>query len=392
MKSVRVVFFADILTEGFDGAVRTMYQIINRIDNTAFEYLFVYGVGPDQILGFESLKIPAVALPVNTTYSMALPVLAQTKLKRTLQAFSPDVVHIATPSLLGNFALNYSIQNRLPVITIYHTHFISYVEYYFRHAQFLINKVRNRMVENQKGFYNRCDKVYVPADSIRQELAGIGIEKEKMQLWRRGVDTNLFTPLKRSEALMLQLTGNSNPTILFASRLVWEKNLKTLFEIYDAIYAYNMNINFVIAGDGIARTACEERMPNAIFTGNIGHEKLSALYASADVFVFPSISETYGNVVLEAMVSGLPCVIADGGGSKDFIDQGVNGFKCEPNNAADYAEKINLILTNYMLRDQFKQRGLKYRHQLSWDQLAQQYFDDITDLAYQHLPQLAAAV
>ncbi len=133
-------------------------------------------------------------------------------------------------------------------------------------------------------------------------------------------------------------------------------------------------------GDGTARQACEERMPKAAFTGKIEHQYLSILYASADVFLFPSVSETYGNVVVEAMASGLPCVIADGGGSKDFIEQGVNGFKCSPYNAADYLEKIELILNNKILSIQLSAEGLKISRQLSWEQLVYTYFDDVSNL------------
>jgi glycosyltransferase involved in cell wall biosynthesis len=389
MKKVRVAFFAEILTEDFDGAVRTMFQLINRIDKTRFEYLFIYGVGPDEINGFESLKIPAVALPVNTNYSMAIPVLAQSRLKKKLNEFAADVVHISTPSLLGNFGVNYALQNRLPVITIYHTHFLSYIDYYLKHTPFLINSFKTRMAENHKLFYNRCNKVYVSSESIKNELVDIGIDPLRMDIWKRGVDTSLFSPLKKDTGLMRKLTGNSNPTILFASRLVWEKNLDTLFAIYDEIQARNLAVNFVIAGDGTARQACEAHMKNAVFIGKADHQYLSVLYASADVFVFPSVSETYGNVVLEAMASGLPCVIADGGGSKDFIEQGFNGFKCNPYDAADYADKIQLILSNNLIAVQFAQEGIQYSNGLSWQQLAERYFDDVTNLSRQQVLLLA---
>jgi glycosyltransferase involved in cell wall biosynthesis len=389
MKNIRVAFFAEILTDDFDGAVRTMFQLIKRINNAEFQYLFIYGVGPDLIEGHESLKIPAIALPVNTTYSIALPVLAQSRLKRKLRDFAPDVVHISTPSLLGGFALNYAIQNHLPTISIYHTHFISYVDYYFKHTPFLISGIKNKLTGSLKAFYNRCDKVYIPAESIRQELLETGIDRDRMQIWKRGIDTALFSPGKKDPRVMIAISGNKKPTILFASRLVWEKNLETLFSIYDELQLRNFPVNFLIAGDGTARKDCEERMPKAIFTGKVDHQRLSVLYASADVFLFPSVTETYGNVVLEAMSSGLPCVIADGGGSKDFIEQGLNGFKCSPNDAIDYVDKIELILSDLHLRDQFINEGLACSQQLSWDKLARQYFADIRLLAHQPMPQLA---
>jgi glycosyltransferase involved in cell wall biosynthesis len=116
--------------------------------------------------------------------------------------------------------------------------------------------------------------------------------------------------------------------------------------------------NFLVVGGGSALKACKLQMPGAIFTGKVNHAQLAVLYASADVFVFPSVSETYGNVVLEAMASGLPCVIADGGGSADFIEQGVNGFKCGPYSPRDYVEKICIVLANEALKQQFCRGGV----------------------------------
>jgi glycosyltransferase involved in cell wall biosynthesis len=381
MKKIRVAFFAEILIEDFDGAVRTMYQLIKRIDRNVFEFLFVYGAGPDSIAGFESLKVPALTLPINTGYTMAIPALVVSELKEEIDNFSPDVVHIATPSLLGSFALKYASQRGLPVISIYHTHFISYIDYYLKHTPFLINKVKQMMAESHKVFYNQCDQVYVPSLSMKDELIDIGIDTYRMKLWQRGMDTNLFSPGHKNDKALRRLTGNDNPTILFASRLVWEKNLETLFEIYTIMQSRHPKVNFIIAGDGVARKASEAKMPNAVFIGKVDHKTLSVLYASATLFLFPSVSEAYGNVVLEAMASGLPCVIADGGGSKDFIEQGINGFKCDPYNAACYVERIELLLKSNSLRAQFIEEGLQYSSRFSWEHLASVYFDDLAEMA-----------
>ena len=379
MKELKVAFFAEILIEEFDGASRTMFQLIKRINAEQFKFLFIYGAGPDDIMGFEGLRIPSVNIPLNSTYTMALPDLAISSIKEKLQQFKPDVIHIATPSILGNFALKYAVKNKIPVISIYHTHFISYIDYYLKHVPFLINKVRKMVASRQKVFYNQCDLIYVPSETIGEELIAIGIQSSRMNLWKRGIDTTLFSPKNKNPAIMRKLTGNDWPTIMFASRLVWEKNLETLFKIYDELQ--DQQVNFLIVGDGIAGTNCKAMMKNAVLTGKVDHQTLATLYASATIFLFPSVSETYGNVVIEAMASGLPCVIADGGGSRDFIRQGVNGFKCEPYHAADYAEKIVFLLKNKELREQFSENGLHLSKQLSWEQLAERYFEDLTGLA-----------
>ncbi|MBG6236227.1 glycosyltransferase involved in cell wall biosynthesis [Pedobacter sp. CAN_A7] len=381
MKKIKVAFFAEMLIEDFDGAARTMFQIIKRINPNHFEFLFFCGTGPEKLYGFDCIRVPTIAVPLNSAYKMAVPALAARRIKSMLEQFAPDVIHIATPSILGNFALKLAYSYQIPVISVYHTHFISYVDYYLRYAPFLIDMVKPLISENQKSFYNQCDIIYVPAESIAADLRSMNIEGKRLKIWKRGLDTSVFSPERKNMEVMKRITGNSNPTILFASRLVWEKNLETLITIYTAIRKKNVEVNFLIAGDGVARKACEKRMPTAIFVGKLEHAELSVLYASADIFLFPSISETYGNVVLEAMSSGLPCIVANGGGSADFIEQGMNGFKCSPQDADDYLSKIQLLLADESLRRKFAEKGLAQSKNCNWEQLTQIYFNDLVNLS-----------
>lgn len=381
MGKLRVAFFAEILIEDNDGATRTMFQLIKRIPHDRFDYLFICGVGPQHIGGFNVLRIPALTLPINVNYKMAVPALAQRILKETLDEFAPDVIHIATPSLLGSYAIDYARKQQLPVLTIYHTHFISYIAYYLKHLPFLIGPVKRQIVKGQRAFYNNCDKVYVPAESIGAELVEMGIQPSRIQIWKRGIDRSLFHPDKRNRAWLQRKTGNTYPTVLFASRLVWEKNLEILFAIYDRLRKSGVKHNLVIAGDGLAADSCRQRMPAAIFLGKVDHESLSVLYASSDVFLFPSVSETYGNVVIEAMASGLPCVIADGGGSRDFITPGQNGYRCLPFDAGDFTSKVLSLLVDNETARQFSEACLKQSARYHWEQLADIYFADLEDLA-----------
>lgn len=377
----KVAFFSEILIEDFDGASRTMYQIINRIDPNSFSYLFIYGRGPSQIAGCESYQVPTFKIPINDDYSFAVPQLAKSRLEETLNTFQPDVIHIATPSLLGFFALNYAKRKGIPVISIYHTHFISYIAYYFRNFSSLIKPAEHWMRRAMLRFYNNCQKVYVPANNIIKELEDIGIQPERLTLWQRGIDIKLFNPNKRCSTYIEAISKNKRPNILFASRLVWEKNIQTLIEIYKQLEAEGHNYNLIVAGDGTAKEEAMQLMPRAIFLGKLDHTELSRLYASADAFVFTSTSETYGNVVIEAMASGLPSVIANGGGSSSLIEHGQNGYKCSPNNAKEYVYFLNKILSDDKLKQQLRNAGLDYIQTLDWGALANTYFEDIHELA-----------
>ncbi|NIJ54509.1 glycosyltransferase family 4 protein [Dyadobacter arcticus] len=381
MRKIKVVFFAEILVPDFDGASRTMFQLLDRIDAGRFDFLFVCGSGADRINQFECIKLPTLPIPLNPKYKLAIPSFSTEELLRKLDGFAPDVIHIATPSLLGHFGLKYARSRHIPVISIYHTHFISYISYYFKYFPFLIRPVRNYLRKTQNEFYGYCQKIYIPSVTLARELIESGMPKENIKIWQRGIDTTLFSPNKKNEVYIRQLTGNDRPVILFASRLVWEKNLETLIAIYAKLKEKGIQYNWVVAGDGSARKECERRMPDAIFLGQLDHGSLSVLYASASLFIFPSISETFGNVVLEAMASGLVPVIADGGGSKDMITNGFNGYKCKADDPDAFVEKIAVILEDEALRLTLRKNALEYIKAFDWEELAQIYFDDLVELA-----------
>ncbi|MBK9151350.1 MAG: glycosyltransferase family 1 protein [Saprospiraceae bacterium] len=381
MSKVRVAFFADILIRDFDGASRTIYEIIDRIPPERFEFAFFCGLPPKEPLNANVTVVQPVPIPVNKDYNIAIPVFQRKKLIRSLNEFRPDVIHISTPSFLGFFALNYGVKNNIPVISIYHTHFISYIEYYLDRTPFLKKPATAAAIYLMRKFYNRCNKVLVPTEVISRDLIDMDINPALLQLWPRGINTGVFHPGVHDGYDFEGIISEDRPNILFASRLVWEKNLKTLIALYKYAGKMAANYNFIIAGDGLAYEELKSEMPDAVFTGQLERKKLAALYAACDVFVFPSITETFGNVVAEAMASGLPCVIADGGGSSSLVRDGVNGFKCMYNNPEEYFTKINIILTEPELRQHFIQKGIEYASKMSWTNLTLTYFEELSGLS-----------
>lgn len=299
-----------------------------------------------------------------------------------LSMFQPDVIHIATPSSLGFFALNYAKKQGIPVLSIYHTHFISYIKYYLKNLPFLINFTEAVIARTYRKFYNKCDLTYIPTHQIAKELEAYGVSTQNFKLWQRGINTSLFSPDKRDRAFIKRLTHNDYPSILFASRLVWEKNLETLFAIYDRVQVLGLKVNFLVAGNGVAEEDARARMKDAFFCGFLPHETLAKVYASSDIFLFTSVSESYGNVVIEAMASGCVPVIARGGGSQALVDDGITGFLCNPDEPDDYIEKIKKLLDNYPLRKKMQFEGLEFTSTLDWESLAKVYFNDIKYLAH----------
>lgn len=381
-KKIKVAFFTDILIKDFDGAIKTMYQLIDRIPKDRFEYMFFCGTAPKHDFKYKVYKVPSIVIPFNISYKLALPGLRKNTLLEKLDEFKPDVIHISTPSIIGFYALNYAQRNGIRVLSIYHTHFISYIKYYFKHLPFLINPLEKVISDYYRKIYNNCDIVYVPTQFMINELVEVsGVDRKQLKQWHRGLDVSLFHPHQRNEESLKKLTGNDKPSLLYASRIVWEKNVETLFDIYDEAKAQNLDVNFIIVGNGVAEEAARERMPDAFFLGYLDHEVLGDVYASTDVFVFPSISESFGNVVIEAMACGCVPVIARGGGSQALVEDGVTGLLCEPNDPKDYIEKIKLLLNDKALKARMQQAGYQFTSHMSWDNLTDVYFKDITNLA-----------
>lgn len=373
-RKIRVAFFADILLEDLDGASRTMYQIINRIPSEQYDFMFFCGIPPRQRLSYKVVSIPTVTIPFNSTYKAALPILASSKIKKNLDKFQPDIIHIASPSPLGNFAIQEAKSRNLPVISIYHTHFLSYVEYYLRYLPVLIDMAKDQVIKKNKVFYESCDKVLIPTNTVKDELGSYGFSTDNMVIWGRGIDHSLFNPNKRNVSKINKITGSDKLKITFASRLVWEKNLKTLIKIYKRIEKQQLPYQMVIVGDGVAKEEMESLMPNAFFFGNVDHSQLSTIYASSHVFCFTSISESYGNVLIEAMSSGLPVVAAAGGGTLSLVVHGENGFLVSPDKPKEYLEAIRLLQEDGPFRPKFISGGLQFTKNLSWDNLVDQYF------------------
>ncbi len=380
MKKIKIAFFADMLVRDLDGCMRTIFHMLDRKPENV--EIRCFSGSESHIPSADSVTIPDLTIPFNRTYKMALPFFKSQELRRELMAFDPDVIHVSNPSALGRFATSFAKKRSIPVSTIYHTHFISYVDYYLRHYQALIPIVRKTIESSLKSFYNGCNLVLVPTEIMKSELASIGVVEDKMKIWQRGIDKSIFNPSKKNHEVTLALTGNDKPCVLFASRLVWEKNLQTLIEINCLNNEQGRPYNLIVAGDGVARIVLEKQMKSAFFTGSLPQSELASLYATAKVFLFPSISETYGNVVAEAMSCGTPCVIGNGGGTTAFIENYETGFRIEPNDAPAYQNAILDIITNSRLYNHLSESCIRNTRHLDWNELAFSYYDDLTALCH----------
>jgi len=301
--------------------------------------------------------VPSFPFPLYRYYRVGLPPVF--KLEKILNEFKPDLVHVSAPTPISIYGQNYASRHRLPSVVGYHTHFVDYFPYYgFRWA---IGQGWKYM----KWFHNRSQMTFAPTPGAVSELISRGIKG--VQLWPRGVDRKKFSPSHRDADWRRQQKLGKIPLLLFVGRLVAEKNLAELAEAAQTLRQKGYQFKLAFAGDGPYVKILKNKFPEDLFFGFIKGEKLSKVYASSDLFVFPSTTETFGNVVLEAFASGLPVVGANKGGSADLIQHQINGLLAKPFDAVDFTRQIKWVLDHPAKTRNLREKALETAEHYNWD-------------------------
>lgn len=266
---------------------------------------------------FAEVLLRGLPIPRYPQLKMGLP--SKRALLRHWSSHRPDVVHLVTEGPLGWSALQAATQLKLPVVSDFRTNFHAYSKHYG------IAWLRNPIMSYLRKFHNRTLCTMVPTEGLRGELVSSGFKS--LRVVSRGVDTSSFDPARRSQALRQSWgAGPQDMVVMCVGRLAAEKNLDVLMQAFQGMQAIDSRVKLVLVGDGPERSALQQRCPSAIFAGLRRGEDLSAHYASADLFLFPSITETFGNVLPEAMASGLAVVGFDYAAAHQVVRHGDNGL------------------------------------------------------------------
>ena len=261
------------------------------------------------------------------------------KLLRRWQRNRPDVLYIATEGPLGLSALRAARRLGIPVVSGFHTNFQQYSDHYG------FGLLTRLLTGYLRWFHNRSRLTLVPSPSQRLELQRRGFER--LELLARGVDGQLFHPARRSAALRAEWgLGEDEIAVLHVGRLAAEKNLQLLTRAFRQLQRDlpQQRLRLVLVGDGPLRTQLQAELPEALFCGVQRGEALAAHYASGDLFLFPSLSETFGNVVLEALASGLAVVAFDQAAAAQHIRHGHNGALAMPGDEVAFIESARWLL------------------------------------------------
>lgn len=358
---MRIALFSDTFFPQVNGVALTLKRLVDYLHGHGIS-LEVFVPGPGEESTPEHIHcVPSMPLVFYPECRMALP--RYFFIRNQLQRFQPDLIHIATPFNLGLCGHYYGKKYGVPLVASYHTHFDRYLQYYG--AAFAI-PVFWRYIQ---WFHKSCQMTLVPSQETQNHLFQQGISH--VELWKRGIDCQQFTPEKATSSLRTQYGIGNQFVILYAGRIAPEKDLDILLEIMDAMPPHlSEKLHWMICGEGpYLEEMRKKATKNITFTGFLPQEQLSILYASADLFCFPSSTETFGNVALEAMASGLPVIGADAGGVKEIIKHGDTGFLCTPRHVPSFMNALEELISNPSLIEIMGKRARNYALTQSWESI-----------------------
>ncbi len=306
--------------------------------------------------------VPSVAIPFRSEYR--LPLALTPSIRRDLSDFAPNVVHIASPDIVAHRAISWARARNIAAVASVHTRFETYLAYY--HLEMLEPAARAIL----RRLYRRCDALLAPSESSAAVLRAQRMNRH-IAIWSRGVDREQFHPGRRDMEWRRGLgIADDELAIGFLGRVVMEKGLDIFAEAIDALEPRGVRYRVLVIGDGPARPWFEARLPaSAIFVGHQEGPDLARALASADVFLNPSITETFGNVTLEAMACALPVVAAVATGATSLVRDGETGVLVEPGDGEAFADALEAYARDPELCRRHGEAGLAFAKTMDWDRI-----------------------
>ncbi|MEZ5896262.1 MAG: glycosyltransferase family 1 protein [Parvularculaceae bacterium] len=375
--ALRVALFSGNYNYVMDGPVRALNRLVGHLEKRGHNALVFAPTTDTPAFAHqgELVPIPSLALPGSRSeYRLGLGL--SRRLRARLDAFRPNIIHVAAPDYSGYCALKYAHAHNLPAVASFHTRFDTYPRYYgMRWFEPLLTGY-------MRYFYHRCERVYAPSQSMVDELVADRIGRD-IRLWARGVDHAQFNPDARDLAWRRSLGfGDDDIVIAFVGRVVREKGIDIFADAVERAHRSNAKIRALVVGDGPFRGQFQQAMPSGVFTGYLAGRELARAYASADVFFNPSITETFGNVTLEAMASGLPAICAAASGSKSLVVHGETGLLiADDQSAGDFASAITAIADDPARRQRMGVAALARAAGFDWGAILDGLIADYCEVA-----------
>jgi len=313
---------------------------------------------------FEEILSLGVAIPQYSGLKFGLP--AKTKLVQLWKHNRPDIVHVATEGPLGWSAISAARKLKIPVTSSFHTNFHNYTKHY------KIGFLKNTITGYLRKLHNNTMTTLVPTKALAKEL-----KRKKFKnlvVLSRGVDTKLFNPSKRNNTLRAEWGIKADTlAVIYVGRLAAEKNIELVLKTFDAIHKVESNSKLIIVGDGPLYDHIQQNCKSAFFAGMRSGEDLAAHYASGDIFIFPSKTETFGNVTTEALASGLGVLAYDYAAAGDIIENNLNGVKVKLDKEAEFIEQAINLATNKNKLSEIRKNAHQSVINLDWNNIHHEF-------------------
>ena len=353
---MRVALYTGTFQRDQDGVAKTIYRLVDTMvdrgmDLAVWSPLTTEGVDE----GFTLHKVPSLSLPLYKDYRIGIP----KGIKRELDEFRPDIIHIATPDLVGRSFLRYGRRNGIPVVASYHTDFSSYLKYYH------LTLLKGPLWRYLRWFHNGCSATFAPTRKVKKGLEGRGIRN--VHVWSRGIDTSQYGPERRSEELRKRWGMEGKTIILYSGRFVWYKDIDVFVGVHHELKRrYGDRVGFVLIGSGPREKDLKNSIPDGFFPGYLTNESLWRAYASSDILLFPSVTETFGNVVLEASASGVPAVVSDVGGCMEIVEDSGGGIVAIAKDVGSFFKAVSRLIDDKGLYEKLRSSGLESCRERKW--------------------------
>ena len=307
------------------------------------------------------IGLPSLPIPLRSEYRVALGL--PPRVRKDLAEFAPNIVHVSSPDVSAHRTVSWARARGIPAIASVHTRFDTYLAYYgLENLEPMVRAILRRL-------YRRCDAIVAPSESMASVLRAQRMNRD-ISIWTRGVDREQFKPERRDMAWRRSVgIADDELAVLFLGRIVMEKALDVFSDAIDVLTEKGVKHRVLVVGDGPARPWLEERLPEAVYTGQLGGDELARAVASADVLLNPSITEAFGNVTLEAMACALPVIAVNATGATNLVSHGKTGFLAEPGDYETIAEELATYALKPDVRRKHGQAGLKVAQGADWDQI-----------------------
>lgn len=359
---MRIALFTETFLPKVDGIVTRLRHTVEHLQRQGDRVLvFAPGEGTQEYKGAKIHRVSGLPLPLYPELKLAFP---RPSIGEALEKFQPDLVHVVNPAVLGLGGIYFAKQLGLPLVASYHTHLPQYLHHYG------LGALEGFLWELLKLIHNQASLNLCTSSAMVDTLGAHGIQH--LDLWQRGVDTEMFRPALASPAMRQKLSQGhgEDPLLLYVGRVSAEKQIENIKPVLAAI----PRARLAIVGDGPHRSQLEKYFAGTQthFIGYLHGLELAAAFASADAFVFPSTTETLGLVVLEAMAAGCPVVAANSGGIPDIVTDGVNGYLFDPQDPQGAIAATQRLLAAKGERETVRHQARLEAEKWGWNAATQQ--------------------